>query len=46
MKYKSLVSLAFDFFGFRPTIIRKGIVEILHNNDKVEVQTWDPERKV
>jgi len=41
-KINSVVSLAFDFFGFWLIIICKNILEIFHNNDMVEVQTWDP----
>jgi hypothetical protein len=45
MKFKKCIFLAFDFFGFWLTIIWKTIVKILHNNDMVEVQTWNPWKK-
>jgi hypothetical protein len=41
IRLESVFYLKFDLFGFRPTIICKNIVKILHNNDMVEVQTWD-----
>jgi hypothetical protein len=37
---KLIVFLAFNLFGFWPTIICKNIVKILYNNNMVEVQTW------
>jgi hypothetical protein len=42
IRLKSVVCLEFDLFGFSPTIRCENIVKILHNNDMVEVQTWDP----
>jgi hypothetical protein len=41
IRLKSVVCLEFDLFGFSPTIRCENIVKILHNNDVVEVQTWD-----
>jgi hypothetical protein len=32
----------YSFFGIWPTIICKYILKIFHNNDMVEVQTWEP----
>ncbi len=34
--------MAFEFFGFGPTIVCKLIVKILHNNDMAEVKKWYP----
>jgi hypothetical protein len=45
IKKITVISLEFDLFRFWPTIICKKIMKILHNNDRVEVQTWDPPKK-
>jgi hypothetical protein len=45
MKLKNIYSLAFDIFGFWPTIICKNILKIFHNNDMIEDQTWYPRKK-
>jgi hypothetical protein len=42
IRLKHVVFVEFDLFGFWPTIICKNIVKILHNNEMVEVQIWDP----
>jgi len=42
MKLKSVIFLTFDFLGFWCIIICKNIVKILHNNDMVDIQTWEP----
>jgi hypothetical protein len=44
--HKKFSFLAIDLFGFWPTIICKNIVKILHNNDMVEIQTWDPQKTI
>jgi len=45
MKFLNVFFLAFDFFRFRPSIICKNIMKTLHNNDMVEVQTWDTKKQ-
>jgi hypothetical protein len=47
IRFKIVVSLEFDLFGFWPTIICKNIVKILHNmwpqkNSIVWQQIWPP----